>query len=100
MEEVKAAKKEYFLLQDKRQLVQNFILQNRADLNERSLLQEFIVGKFSPEFPVILEAEAYDQLVSNYTGAFGAGVEVTDLTGQIIESLREEIDGEMPPQIR
>jgi|GEM_PF-6025761 len=100
MEEVEAAKKEYFLLRDKRQLVQNFILQNRADLNQWSILNRFIVANFSTEFPVIVEAEAYDQLVSNYTGAFGSGVEVTDLTDRIIESLREEIDGEMPPQIR
>lgn len=100
MEEVEAAKKEYFLLQDKRQLVQNFILQNRAHLNEPSILQEFIVERFGPEFPVILEAEAYNQLVSNYTGAFGAGVEVTDLTGQIIESLRQEIAGDLPSRIR
>lgn len=100
VEEVEAAKKEYFLLQDKRQLVQNFILQDRSNRNQWSVLHDFIVTNFSPEFPVILEAEAYDQLVSNYTGAFGPEVEVTDLTHRIIESLREEIDGEMPSQIR
>lgn len=100
MEEVEAAKKEYLLLQDKRQLVQNFILQDGSNLNQWSVLHDFIVTNFSPEFPVILEAEAYDQLVSNYTGAFGPEVEVTDLTDRIIESLREEVDGEMPSQIR
>lgn len=100
LEEVEAAKKEYLLLQDKRQLVQNFILQDRSNLNQWSVLHDFIVTNFSPEFPVILEANAYDQLVSSYTGAFGPQVEVTDLTDRIIQSLREEINGETPSHIR
>jgi len=100
MDELEAAKKEYFLMQEKRQLAQNFILQQRAGINERSVLLDFIAGQFGAEFPVILEAEAYEQLKSNFTGAFGAGVEVTDLTGPVIGALQEEIDGKVPQKSR
>jgi hypothetical protein len=100
MEELEAAKKEYFLMQEKRQLAQNFILQQRANINSRRILLDFIAGKFGAEFPVILESEDFHQLKSNFTGAFGAGVEVTDLTGPVIGALQEEIDGKIPPEDR
>jgi hypothetical protein len=100
MDELEAAKKEYYLMQERRQLAQNFILQQRAGINERSVLLDFIAGQFGAEFPVILEAEAYDQLKSNFTGAFGAGVEVTDLTVPVIGALQDEIDGRIPPEVR
>ena len=100
MDDLEAAKQEYSLLQEKRQLAQNFILQQRANINGWSLLLDFIAGKFGAEFPVILESEAYDQLRSNFTGAFGAGVEVTDLTVPVIGALQDEIDGKIPPEVR
>ena len=100
MEELETAKKEYFLMQERRQLAQNFILQQRANINELSILLDFIAGKFGAEFPVILESEAYNQLKSNFTGAFGAGVEVTDLTDPVIGALQDEIDGKILPEDR
>ncbi len=100
MEELEAAKKEYFLMQERRQLAQNFILQQRANINEPSMLLDFIAGQFGAEFPVILESEAFHQLKSNFTGAFGAGVEVTDLTGPVVRALQDEIDGKIPPEVR
>ena len=100
MDELEAAKKEYFLMQERRQLAQNFILQQRASINQGSILLDFIAGKFGAEFPVILESEAYNQLKSNFTGAFGTGVEVTDLTGPVIGALQDEIDGKTLPKGR
>ena len=100
MDELEAAKKKYLLVQERRQLLQNFVLQQRGNVNERSILIDFISGKFGAEFPVILESEAYNQLKSNFTGAFGAGVEVTDLTGSVIGALLDEIDGNIPQEVR
>lgn len=99
-DELEAAKKEYFLVQERRQILQNFILRQRESVNERSILLEFITGKFGADFPVILESEAFNQLKSNFAGAFGAGVEVTDLTGSVIGALQDEIDGKIPEKVR
>jgi hypothetical protein len=97
-DEVEAARNEYFLLQEKREL--SFIGQHGRDINQANVLMDFIAGKFGAQFPVVMESEAYEQILSNFNGAFGPEVHVTDLTDQIIKALQEEIDGTIPGENR